>query len=519
MFPLRRRKLLHRLGILNRLAAFALAVWIPNTLPAATGELELKVVDKDTGREVACRMHLAGPKGRPVRVPKLPFWQDHFVFPGQVQLTLPLGNYTFELERGLEYLEQTGYFTINPFANDSHEVDLRRFVNMAAEGWWSGDLDVRRSPTDIELLMLADDLHVAEVITRTNDPASRKVESLPRKGLVRFDQNRYYDLLAGAESVSGTEVIYHQIQAPPVFPPGKAAPFALVQHVMEMKKKNPDVWIDVSRPFWWDLPTLVALGAVDSLQVAHSQLCRGSVIPHEAGGKSRDQSRYPDPYGNARWSQEIYFRLLECGLRIPLSAGSGSGAAPNPVGYNRVYVHVEGEFSYERFWENLRAGRVFITNGPLMRIAVRGQPPGYVFQASKGETLDLEIALTLSTRQTISYLEIIKNGKVAQEVRFADYAGSGRLPKLHFDRSGWFAVRAVTDSPKTYCFALSGPYFVEIGYRPRISKKAARFFLDWVDERIKQIKIDDVQQQQKVLDYYRQARIFWQDLAEKATAE
>ena len=39
---------------------------------------------------------------------------------------------------------------------------------MAADGWWSGDLDVRRSTRDIELAMQADDLHVAEVVTWRN---------------------------------------------------------------------------------------------------------------------------------------------------------------------------------------------------------------------------------------------------------------------------------------------------------------------------------------------------------------
>ena len=54
---------------------------------------------------------------------------------------------------------------------------------------------------------------------------------------------------------------------------------------------------------------------------------------------------------------------------------------------------------------------------------------------------------------------------------------------LHFDRSGWFLVRAVTDLPKTYRFAMTGPYYVEIGPQRRISKSAAQFFVDWVYER------------------------------------
>ena len=40
---------------------------------------------------------------------------------------------------------------------------------MAADGWWSGDLDVRRPTATSNWLMVADDLHVAEVVTWRND--------------------------------------------------------------------------------------------------------------------------------------------------------------------------------------------------------------------------------------------------------------------------------------------------------------------------------------------------------------
>ena len=53
-------------------------------------------------------------------------------------------------------------------------------------------------------------------------------------------------------------------------------------------------------------------------------------INHEADGKTRDRKRYSSHNGNAEWSQEIYFRLLDCGLRIPPTAGSGSGLSPTP---------------------------------------------------------------------------------------------------------------------------------------------------------------------------------------------
>ncbi len=102
---------------------------------------------------------------------------------------------------------------------------------------------------------------------------------------------------------------------------------------------------------------------------------------------------------------------------------------------------------------------------------------------------------------------------------FSEYSKSGKLPIVHFDRSGWFLLRAVTDSPKTYRFAMTAPYYVEIGDQRRISKTAVQFFLDWVYERAKQIKLDDPEQRKEVLRWHRQARDYWRDLLSKATAE
>ena len=80
-------------------------------------------------------------------------------------------------------------------------------------------------------------------------------------------------------------------------------------------------------------------------------------------------------------------------------------------------------------------------------------------------------------------------------------------------------VRAVTNNPKTYRFASTGPYYVEIGYERRISKEAAQFFLDWVMERARRIKLDDARSSKEVLEYHRQARDFWQKKVEEANAE
>ena len=71
---------------------------------------------------------------------------------------------------------------------------------MAAAGWYSGDLDVRRDPADIETLMSAEDLHVAQVVTWRNDKNLFSAKKLPAKTRNCFEGNRYYQLLAGEQA-------------------------------------------------------------------------------------------------------------------------------------------------------------------------------------------------------------------------------------------------------------------------------------------------------------------------------
>ena len=46
-------------------------------------------------------------------------------------------------------------------------------------------------------------------------------------------------------------------------------------------------------------------------------------------------------------------------------------------GSDRVYVHCgTGKFSYQNWIDNLRAGKSFVTNGPMLRFTAGGQEPG-----------------------------------------------------------------------------------------------------------------------------------------------
>jgi len=517
-------------GVLANLLFIILAT--SSWAPAADNDgLLVQVIDKESRQPLAARMHLKDAKGKPVKPPKVPYWKDHFVFDGSILLDLPPGMYTFDLETGPEYRTQAGYFTLMRGSADTRIVEMSRFVEMKKEGWWSGELHIHRSPEEIELLMKAEDLHIGPVITSWNDRNVFEGKPAPAKPLVQFDGDRFYQLLAAEDEREGGALLFFNLDKSLTLPgrTGKAREYPSPAKFLDEARESPSAHVDIEKPFWWDVPMWIATGKVDSIGLANNHQHRDGMYDGEAWGKPRDTALFPNPHGNGRWSQSIYYHLLNCGLRIPPSAGSASGVLPNPVGYNRMYVHCGNELTWEKWWENLKLGRVVVTNGPMLRPRVfgpganqEGALPGHVFQAEKGQTVELEVALNLAIRSPdkVEYLEVVQNGKVLHEVRLEDWKNAqGKLPPVKFDKSGWMLVRAVTNNPKTFRFATTGPYYVEIGYERRVSKASALFFRDWVFERARRVKLEDAAQQEEVLAYHKAARDFWQKKVDEANAE
>lgn len=503
-------------GILTALTFIGL-VGASENLFGRNGELRLRVVDESTGEPIAVRMHLKNQRGRDVIPKNTVSWRGHFVIPGVATLELPPGQYKFEMERGPEYRIRTGNFDMKSGADDSTQVDMVRIADLKKEGWWSGDLHIHRPLEDVELLMQAEDLHVGPVITWWNNKNLWQEKGAPAELLHQFDGNRFYHTMAGEDERGGGALLYFNRKEPlPVAGAEREYPSSVKFLVDASRDEN--VHIDIEKPFWWDMPIWIASRKVHTIGLAHNHMWRDGVLANEAWGRPRPKRGYPNPQGNGQWTQHIYYQLLESGIRIPPSAGSASGVLPNPVGYNRVYAHVDGEFTYEKWWESLKAGRVFVTNGPLIRASINGKYPGHVFTSER--PMSLQIALNLATREKIHYLEIVQNGKVKHEVLLSEVAKQrGKLPEVQFDESGWVLVRAVTNAPETYRFASTGPFYVEIAQRQRISRQAVDFFLTWLEERSAMIKLDDAKKQEEVMKYIRGAESFWKDRRKNATVD
>jgi hypothetical protein len=461
--------------------SFALSRSLP-AAPRADGQLQIEVFDAKTGQPIAARMHLFNTRRRPVKlnVPNAAEFGGHFYIDGTIILPLRKGQYTFEIDAGPEYRTQRGHFEIERHADDSKRIEMERFADLKDEGWYGGDVDFSRRERDLPLVLKAERLQDV----RTSD----------------------FAMIWGPAAADWAQVRKRSNSA--------AAP----------SPQSPPPRFTIARtPYAWDLPVWLTSGKLDAIELIHPHSLRDGVVDNEDDGRPRDRSLFPGKSGNGRWSEFVYYHVLNCGFRIPPVAGSGSGMNDNPVGTNRVYAFCGEEFSPERWWEDVAAGRVFVTNGPLLRTLVEGQPPGYVFHLDGAGSLTLEIGLNLATRVPIEYLQIIKNGRVEADVRLADWKQKkGRLPPVTFNDSGWFLVRAVTNHQTTHQFASTGPYFVEKAGQPRVSRGSVQFFLDWItaaEARIRDLpKLDDSDRDSLLAEQAR-AREHFEQLLSTANAD
>ncbi len=500
----------------------ALVVWgiVVAQALAARGELELTVTSEGSLETMVTQIQLRNGKGRLVRAPGLPQDGSWQLVDGTTVLALPPGPYTFRLRRGLEYRERTGQFLLKSGDADHHDVDLPRFVTMSEEGWWAGDLEVYpRGPAALlATRILASDIHLVSPIRWTN-PQSRPplpvaTWQMPLPQLPP-STGRWLDGEAGLDRRSGSVSLVFGVQKAWELPASSAPTGSFLKlaetHRRAATGEGPRPWLHLSSVTHWDLPVLVASDLVDSVGVLHSQLTDEPTKPLPQA-RPHDALLFPEPAGAGEWAARVYFHLLEAGLRIPPAAGSGSGVSINPLGFHRVYVQCENPWKPVDWWEGLRAGRVVVTNGPLLRPRVNGQWPGHVFRAKKGETLELECELNLATQDKIQYLEIIQNGRPIQQVRLEEWkARQGQLPPVKMTESGWLLIRVVADHPSTYRAAMSGPFYVEFDDQPRVSRQAAQFFVEWLDARAKRTTSEKPEETESAVKY-------WKELLERATA-
>jgi TolB protein len=132
----------------------------------------------------------------------------------------------------------------------------------------------------------------------------------------------------------------------------------------------------------------------------------------------------------------------------------------------------------------LRAGRSFVSNGPMLSLLVNSKSIGDELKlASAGE---VTVEATASSQFPLNRVEILYNGAVVATSSPAKQALTAKLEKtIPVARSGWLALRvvgpAVGDVKDEWVYAHTSPVYVVVDDKRTGSREDARYFLAWID--------------------------------------
>jgi hypothetical protein len=542
------------------------SVWLaPRTAFAQTVDLEF--YDDESEEPVSARFQWKMGEKRVSR-PRGLLWSGEWWLADPQFTLLPRGgDFEFLVQRGPEFVDIRGGFTMEKNAKDVVEVEIPRSTDMHAENWYSADHYTSIPPDQAARWQRADAIDVLcveakgalgeknasklEAAESENKPAAPKSKKKRDALIESSDPNLVGYQIQIPSSISNSQngcVLIHRL---PVKAVGDAehgdAPQEASKNLFEQLEEMPlqtDRLAELRDPWARDVPILLATKGIRAIQIlsaSHRPLSDEPLVLRPASekagvfatiqrtiGKERnqfsvfapftqeDRIRFKGPKGAGELTEQVYWRMLEAGLRLPPTASSGFGQADTYLGYNRTYFYNESPPDAQAWLNSVSLGRTTATNGPLLRTLINGLPPGSNQTSSSGSPIDLDIAVSLTVREPVDYLDVIFNGETLYSAKLEDHYKRGEFPPLQIEESGWLVVRVVTAHEKGHRFATTAPFYFEFDNRPRISKQAVEFMQQWLQQTEK--AIEETPQRANYGPWIEKAKVFWSEQLQSANA-
>jgi hypothetical protein len=396
--------------------------------------------------------------------------------------------YSLVVEHGKSYRAATEEVDVS---EDDIEVrvDLQRLNDPAALGWYSGDTHIHRTVEELRNVLVSEDLNVGLPLTswvtysdRPPVSGDKNIEDAQLSELIEVDsdhviwpRNTEYEIFTVGKkqhTLGALFVLGHRTSLQQTVPPWKGV-------TDSVRTTDENVLFDMDKldwPFAMLLPT-IAKGSLYELANNHVWRTKFAFRKWNTPAPAWIQPPFGTQVGGHRqwidYTHSMYYTLLNCGLRLPPSAGTANGVHPVPAGFGRVYVHLPDGFSFESWMRGLRQGRSFVTTGPMLFATADGHDPGHVFKRSGASQDPISIALELSSERPLLYGEVIVNGRPEQLLRpqntqTASGAYQSQLVQSIFPKkSGWFSLRFWESHPDGQVrFAHTAPWYVEVDDRP-----------------------------------------------------
>jgi hypothetical protein len=491
-------------GVAAAAAALAL-VSSPAQPPVAEspGRLWVRLVDEQ-GRPLAARVYATGPDGAPL-IPAASIARQsrsrefYFHADGGFQLLSPPGRVVIEAVKGFEYTPARAQATVVSDRTTAVTMVVRRFVDMPSSGWHSGDVHMHPNHVpgaayinmhDVLALAKGEDIHVSNLLAGSvgvlahvfdtehfNDGKPDPV-STPEHILVVQQEVRNTSAMYGHIALLGiSRLVYpfytgqprspHWEDYPALYHAAKAAreQGGAVSYLHPANKPEIPVGDHLAREF----PVDLALGVVDALDVLSNMDEEGS-----------------------SW---MYYRVLNSGLKCAVSAGTDSQmdqrrhALP---GGSKVYVKTPAPLTYAGWIEGYKAGRSFVSNGPLLWLEVDGKEPGAEI------ALDAPRAVRAVARTRslvpVSALELVVNGDVVARKDVPDNGAAVELAhEVTISRSSWIAARVHGPGNRlvmndSRAFAHTSPVYCYVSKQKIAFREDAKTVVAWIDRVLQDVR-------------------------------
>ncbi len=458
--------------------------------------VHVRVLDAQTGRPVPCRVHFRSPDGVPFQPhghhnqvnSNLGTWHvdvggdvrlgdvTYAYIDGTCQGWLPRGDVLVDVARGFEYTPLHQVVHIEP-GQRQLSLQISRWTDMAASGWFSGDSHVHFLSTEgAQLEQQCEDLRVVNLLQSQWGSLFTNTEDFT--GRVRMTPDGDYATYVGQENRQ--HILGHLIL------------WGLKEAVM---------------PWCTDGPSEGELGGAlestlsDWADQAHAQDAT-VIIPHFPVPNGEQAvlaaTGRADAVESLRWNlhaEELYYRYLSAGFQLPLVGGTDKMSSAVPVGLYRTYAQLDEEFSYPAWCAAVRAGRTFLSGGPIIQLTVDGHRIGDTIELTGPGTVHVEASA--ESIFPLASLEIVVQGRVV-----ASTEGQGG-PQSRLALSGpvsipghsWIAARCRGFEEKHFdewerpVFAHTSPIYVSTGggWEAR-DEEAARYLLTLVEGSLEYIR-------------------------------
>jgi hypothetical protein len=356
---------------------------------------------------------------------------------GRYGVSVPPGTYEVIATRGPEYRHLRR--RVEVAGSDVAPVELRfeRWRDLPAEGWWSGDAHIHIARGDVGdeaalSIARAEDLHVANLLAMGNLGAQYFAQpGYGPSGRVGRDD---YNLVSGQEDPR-TGRRGHTVHLNIAERARDVDRYFLYHELFARLRAGGSVsgYAHVGSDWFGDSVGLaldVPFGIVDVVEVLQAYRLR--IQP--------------------------WYDFLNLGFRLTPIAGSDYPYV-DPAGAVRFFAGIDGPLTPDSWFDAIRAGRTFVSNGPMLSFHVGAAAMGEAVDIEAGESLLLHAQADVNPDlDDLERLELVVHGEVV-----AAAAGPGGVEVEHrfIPEAGcWVAARAV-GSDRTV--AHSAPVYVTIG--------------------------------------------------------